>query len=215
MLPPPQNPLPGPGPNADPTRFDREVAGLVSRAGPGPHRVILIGSSTFTMWATVDADLGGLDAVNHGFGGSQLSDCLHWADHLVFNFSPQAVVLYAGDNDLANGKDFDRIVRDYETFAALTFAHNPDTLLYWVSIKPSLARWTLFDEQSRINDYVQATGDQDARRRFLDIRPVMLGADGLPHANFFLGDGLHLNAHAYEAWTTVLRPRLRADLLGE
>lgn len=177
--------------------------------------MVFIGSSTFTMWSSLDADLGGIDAVNHGFGGSQLSDCLHFADALAFNYTPDAIVLYGGDNDMANGKSAERIIADTETLARRAFAARSTTLLYWVSIKPSVARWCHYAEQTRVNDVMREAHRLDPRRRFIDIRPAMLDASGLPRPDLFLSDGLHLNAAAYAAWAAVMRPQLRADLLGE
>jgi len=206
---------PSPGSSPDPTRFATDVARLTATTPPGPHRVIFLGSSTLTLWPNLDQDLGGIGAINHGFGGSQLSDCLHYASALAFAYEPDAIVLYGGDNDMANVKSAETIIDDYERFADLTFAACPDARLYWVSIKPSIARWTYFSEQTRVNDHVIAASRHDHRRAVLDIRPAMLDTDGQPRAELFLEDGLHLNTLAYAGWTKIIRPRLRADLLDQ
>lgn len=184
----------------------------MARTPRGHHRVVFIGSSTFTLWTTLDADLGHIDAVNHGFGGSQLSDCLHYADQLVFPYEPKMVVLYGGDNDMANGKSAETVLADYEEFARRTFSRLPQCRLLWLSIKPSIARWSLYPEQTRVNEAVVTAARLDPRRGFLDIRAEMLETDGHPQAVHFLGDGLHLSPAGYAVWARALKPAVQREL---
>ena len=36
----------------------------------------------------------------------------------------------------------------------------------------------------------------------------MLGENGKPRPDLFLGDGLHLNAKGYALWTSIVKPYL-------
>ena len=46
----------------------------------------------------------------------------------------------------------------------------------------------------------------------IDIWEPMLGEDGKPRRELFVGDGLHLNAKGYALWTKVVAPQqLGAD----
>lgn len=205
------NPPPVP-PDTSPTRFATEVAGLASRTPPRPSPVVAIGSSSFTLWFTIDADLGHLGIVNHGFGGSKISDCNYFHGILVAPYSPRVVVLCAGDNDLADNRTVSRVLRDFEEFARLTWSTSPKTKILFVSVKPSLARWALHSAQTRLNEKVRQWGQTEPRIGFIDIRPVMLGADGKPRPELFLEDGLHLSVAGYAAWTSVFAPQLKAEL---
>jgi lysophospholipase L1-like esterase len=182
---------------------------LVTRAPARPHPVVCIGSSSFTIWFTLDADLGHIGALNHGFGGAELSDCNHYWDRLVVPYSPRLVVLAAGDNDLANGKSPATVIADFEHAVSRT---PPGAKLLFLAVKPSVARWPLFGAQTIVNDHVAARAAQDRQVGFIDIRPAMLAADGRPIPGLFLEDGLHLSVAGYAAWTSVLRPRLHAEL---
>lgn len=199
--------------NPDPARLLSEVTALAARTPPGPHPVVFIGSSTFTMWSTLDADLGGIGAVNHGFGGSQLSDCIHYLDRLVLPFRPRLAVLYGGDNDLANGKSIERVLADFAEFQKRIFTALPATRIAWVSIKTSIARRDQLPAQTTVNDTVEAASRVDRRLSFLDIRPAMLDPDGAPWPHHFLSDGLHLSPAGYAAWADILRPRFASDPL--
>jgi len=57
---------------------------------------------------------------------------------------------------------------------------------------------------SLVNDYCDRHGLD-----FIDIYPLMLGADGLPKPDIFVADRLHMNAKGYEIWTAAVRPYLR------
>jgi len=79
-----------------------EAADRISRRGPGA--VVFVGSSSIRMWETLEADFPGLPVLNRGFGGSELSDVVQFADRIVVPYKPRVVVVYAGDNDLAAGE---------------------------------------------------------------------------------------------------------------
>ena len=52
------------------------------------------------MWQTLEVDFPGLRVLNRGFGGSELSDVVQFADRIVLPYRPRVVIVYAGDNDL-------------------------------------------------------------------------------------------------------------------
>ena len=43
---------------------------------------------------------------------------------------------------------------------------------------------------------------------FIDIATPMLGADGQPRAELFLGDRLHMNRAGYALWREIVAPYL-------
>src|SRR6266404_8259142 len=68
---------------------------------PKPGVIVFIGSSSIRNWDTLQKDMHPLYVINRGFGGSQLAHVNVYAPKVVLPYSPSAVVLYAGDNDLA------------------------------------------------------------------------------------------------------------------
>jgi lysophospholipase L1-like esterase len=195
-----------------PWKWESQVASLVRHAPSRPAPIICIGSSSFTMWPSLDADVGSLGVLNHGFGGAEISDCnFYWA-RLVTPFRPKLVVLCAGDNDLANGKSATAVLADFAESVRLARVTAPPAKTLFISIKPSHARWSFFDVQTAVNDAIRHRAASDPRVGFIDIRPAMLGADGRPRTELFAEDGLHLSAAGYAAWAAVLGPHLRAEL---
>src|ERR1700677_4985783 len=78
-------------------------------------------SSTIRFW-DLHKSFPELNAVNRGFGGSQLADSVYFAPRIVLKYEPRTVVLYAGDNDLAAGKTPDQVAADFRAFTRLILA---------------------------------------------------------------------------------------------
>src|ERR1700691_1423201 len=70
---------------------------------PKPGVIVFVGSSSIRFWRTLGTDMQPLDVINRGFGGSEMSDIAQYANRIVVAYKPRAVVVYAGDNDLAGG----------------------------------------------------------------------------------------------------------------
>jgi lysophospholipase L1-like esterase len=154
-----------------------------------------------------------MSALNRGFGGSVLAHATHFADRIVLPYEPSAIVLYAGDNDIAfGGLSPDCVLRDYEAFVAEVRDTAPSVPIYFISIKPSLTRWALWGEMERANTLVEARTTTDPSLHFIDVSEAMLGEDGEPIETLFVEDGLHLSPEGYALWTSIVRPVLIADL---
>jgi lysophospholipase L1-like esterase len=178
------------------------------RSSPPPkHAVLFVGSSSIRLW-DLAASFPGLTAVNRGFGGSEMADSAHFFERLVLPHAPRSIVLYAGDNDCANGKSPEAIAAAYRDFAAKAHGHLPQARLVVIAIKPSPARWPLFGRMHVANELLRAAAAEDPRRAFVDVAAPMLGAQGMPRPELFLADGLHLNAAGYRLWSELLLPQL-------
>jgi lysophospholipase L1-like esterase len=201
----------------DPAFFEDEIAAFeaADRAQPPPERpVVFVGSSSIRLWDTLAADMAPLVVLNRGFGGSQLTHAVHFADRAVTRYRPRAVVLYAGDNDLdaRSGKTAEDVARDFDAFVAQVHAAVPDARIYYLAIKPSRMRWARWPEMARANAAIAARCAADSRLAFLDTATPMLATGEPPARELFVFDGLHLSAEGYALWTSVVRPRLLADL---
>lgn len=172
---------------------------------PATGGIVFVGSSSIRFWDT-DKSFPGHGVLNRGFGGSHVSDSVHFAERIVIKYKPRLVVVYAGDNDLAAGKSPERIRDDFQAFTRKIHAALPDTKILFLSIKPSPARWKLLDKQRRANELVAKMAEGDPRLSFVDVGSVLLGADGQPKKEMFVADGLHLNDAGYRAWAAIVRP---------
>ena len=191
-------------------KWEAEVAGIEKRLKESPPKsggVIFAGASSIRMW---DLKKSFPDAgyVNVGFGGSEIRDCTHFAPRLVTPFQPKAVVFYAGDNDINSGRKPEQVLADFKEFVAAVRKEAPKCRVLFVAVKPSIARWAKFDEQKKANAMVKSYCDRDEKLAYVDIVPVMLGADGKPIVELYAKDGLHLSPAGYEKWTAIVKSAL-------
>src|SRR6478672_5405294 len=88
--------------------WDAPLAAFAAADGkhaPPAGGVLFVGSSSIRLWDGLESDFSALPVViNRGFGGSRLSDCVHYLDRLVVRYRPRLVLVYAVDNDLAEGR---------------------------------------------------------------------------------------------------------------
>jgi lysophospholipase L1-like esterase len=177
---------------------------------PAPGGIVFVGSSSIRLWKLAES-FPGIEALNRGFGGSELADSVRYADRIVIAYRPRLVVLYAGDNDLAAGKSPERVAADFKEFVAKVFAALPRTRIVSIGIKPSLSRWKLIDKIRDANRRIKAFVATDPRLVFIDVEPSILRPDSKPRPELFQPDGLHLNATGYRAWADLVRPYLKQE----
>ncbi len=169
---------------------------------------LFVGSSSIRLWETLQQDFPDQMVINRGFGGSELSDALHFADRIILPYRPRSVIVYAGDNDLAHGKKPEEILSDYKQLVRLIHEKLPGTRIGYISVKPSLARWNLVDEIRKTNKLIKRYSSHDHLLWYIDIFTPMLGKDGAPRKELFGPDGLHLNKKGYALWKNVVKPYL-------
>jgi lysophospholipase L1-like esterase len=172
------------------------------RSTPGP--VVFYGGSSIRLWETLDADFPGVEPVNLGFGGSTLAACVHFFGRLVVPCSPRALVVYAGENDLGDGRSLADVLASFRKLADLASALPGDPRLSILSIKPSPARWYLIDAIREANHMIKTEVDRRPSTFYLDIHDPMLGPDGRPRPELYVDDGLHLSAEGYRLWKSLL-----------
>lgn len=177
------------------------------KAPPPEDGILFVGSSSIRLWDLEDF-FPDLPVINRGFGGSQVSDTVHFADRIVLPYKPRIVVLYAGDNDIAAGESPDQVAADFRQLARIINEKLPRTRIVYIAIKPSIARWKLYDAMRQANEQIQALCERDGRLTFVDIATPMLGEDGRPRQELFADDGLHLNKEGYRLWSSLVKPHL-------
>jgi lysophospholipase L1-like esterase len=193
-------------------RWEKDVAAIEKRLQKDPPAaggVAFVGSSSIRLW-NLKTSFPDVNAVNLGFGGSQVPDQTHFAPRLVLPLAPRAVVFYAGDNDIHAGRTPEQVREDFAEFVGRVHADLPKARVLFVAIKPSPARWKQFKRQTEANALVKRACAGDGRLAFVDVVPAMLGPDGKPDPDLFVADGLHLSAKGYELWTAAVTKALEA-----
>jgi hypothetical protein len=197
-------------PDPDPLRFQPEIEAFATWDGKNsymPNSVLLAGSSSMRYWPAAFS-FPECPMVNRGFGGAHISDVNHFYPVVVQRYSPRVIVFYAGDNDIAAGKSPSQVFDDFKEFIAMMRRDLPKTELLYLPIKPSTSRWHLWREMVEVNTLIERYAESEGDVEYVDIATPMLGDDGTPIKELFVGDGPHLNEQGYELWTSILGPYL-------
>ena len=196
---------------AAPDKWEKDIAKFeaAAKAKPLPKGALLfVGSSSIRMW-DLKQSFPDRVTINHGFGGSELEDSLHFADRIIIPHAPKIVFLYAGDNDINKGKTAERVVDDYQKFVKKLHRSLPKTRIVFLPIKPSLSRWEKWPEMSKANLAIQTLAKKNLLLDYLDTATPMMGKNGKPMPDLFKNDGLHLNDKGYLIWNKVLKEWLK------
>jgi hypothetical protein len=176
---------------------------------PAHGGVVFVGSSSIVKWATLQQDFPGLKPLNRGFGGSELADTVYYADRIVIPYRPRLVVVYAGDNDLQNGRSAEEVHASFQALCTKVHTALPRTRIVFIAIKPSPSRLKIIDRVRAANALIAATCARDPRLAFADIFTPMLDSQGAPRPELFIKDMLHLSPAGYAVWTPVVAALLK------
>lgn len=172
--------------------------------------VWFVGSSSMRRWDSLQRDMRPWSAHNRSIGGATL-------DEIGTRFSneenpqpPQAVVFYAGENDLAFGVPVKTAVSRFETFMRNKTERLGDVPVFFVSIKPSPTRWANRPLQAEFNDAVGKIARARADLYYVDTVSRFLTNGRL--GDNYAEDGLHLNDHGYTILASSIRRALGTRL---
>lgn len=202
-------------PSAADAKWEPEIQKFeaADRASPPPKGAVLfVGSSSFRLWATLAEDFSGIPVINRGFGGSEMEYLVRYADRIILPYGPRAVVVYAGDNDLAKGKAPERVLAEYRALVEKIRAAMPDVPIGFVAVKASIKRWPMADKIRSLNAAVAEYSAGQKGLFFVDVFTPMLGADGTPRKELFVKDGLHLSREGYALWAALIRSEMMGFL---
>jgi lysophospholipase L1-like esterase len=181
-------------------RFENEIVAYEKQdsvALPAKGMKLFIGSSSFRLWKSFDADTKGMNAFNRGFGGSTFKDALYYFDRMVVKYQPSWVFVYEGDNDLASGQSPEEIAAQFEEFSSRLAKQVPGAKLVFVSARPSLARETMKAKQQDLNQRIAAISAKKKGHFVIDMHSPFYNVDGSMMQDIFVADKLHLNEKGY------------------
>jgi lysophospholipase L1-like esterase len=184
-----------------PNPFESEVNALDARLSLSPitsSPVIFYGSSSIRLWKSLQQDFSGYAVLNCGFGGSRLTDCVRYANRLVIPRKPSAIVIYAGDNDLATGAPPEKVFQSFKQLYAIFRGYSPSIPIAFISVKPSPARLMFLDNILKFNELVETFLKTQPETEYIDVFSDMLGHDRKPIQSLFRTDQIHLSPAGYE-----------------
>lgn len=183
--------------------YESEVRELEQKAVPIACPVVFYGSSSIRLWPRLERTG---QIVNRGFGGSTLEACVHFFERLVVPLHPRSLVIYAGDNDLGDGKSPDQVLQFFRQLAAQIEKQLTGVPFGFISVKLSPVRLTLADRIHRANELIRQEIECHPEAYFIPVNEAMVNALGQPRPEFFLSDGLHLSLKGYRLWEELLIP---------
>ncbi len=175
------------------------------RQSPPPDDPLLFtGSSSIARWSNLAEDVGHPPVLNRGFGGSEITDLIHFADRIIIPYAPRGVIIYSGDNDLAAGKRPERIENDARELIRQIHQSLPGTPLTFLSVKYSPARQGLWGEIKTLNDRFANLSVEREKAYYLDVASCLRNSDQSARRHCYVDDDLHLSEEGYALWANIL-----------
>jgi len=172
-------------------------------------KMIFYGSSSIRLWETLHEDFKEYQPANLGFGGSTLAACVWFFDRLLTHYRPDSIIVYAGDNDLGDGRHPEEVFIFFQQLVAQVRRHFGDIPLAFISIKPSITRWNIVDSIRYTNTLIQKDIlRQGNHLHYIDVYHKMTDNAGYPKREFLDPDGLHISAKGYALWKDIIRQQL-------
>lgn len=202
-------------PPANPERFKTEIEAYeaADKANPPPQNAVLFaGASGIRLWKSLPQDFPEYTVINRGFGGSQISDNIYYAERIIIPCKPKLIVFQAGGNDINAGKSPETVLADFKTFVALIHKHLPDTRIAYLSIGPSVARWGQRGKQTHANTLVKEWIADQKNVDYINAYDQFLNSAGTPRTELFVEDNLHHNPAGYKLRTEIVTPYLHKVL---
>jgi lysophospholipase L1-like esterase len=201
----------------DPTVWESDVQAFeaTDRDAPPPKdAIVFVGSSSFALWESLEADMAPLVVINRGFGGSKIPDITHYLDRVVLPYQPRALVFYAGDNDMAAGKvkTPQEVLSAFQEFLAELRKTQPELPVFFVSIKPSQLRWAHWPKMQEANALIQTHAVATPGLFFVDVGSAMLDQNGAIKEGVYGYDPLHMAPAGYALWTQTIKAALEQGL---
>jgi len=195
----------------NPLRFEKEVNDLVAGDSTINRNDIILftGSSSIRLWKDLPAYFPEYNVVSRGFGGSEMSDLLYYADKLIFPYRPKMIFIYEGDNDIKNGKSPDQVLQTADSLLSAIRKQLPAARVVFISAKPSVARWQMKGTYEEYNRKLKAWVKNQENVEFADVWTPMLDRVGNVRQDLFVEDNLHMNKTGYTIWAKVMRKYFR------
>ena len=177
---------------------------------PPVHPILFVGSSSFTKWKDMNQYFPGYTVVNRGFGGSTLLDLIRYAYDIILPYHPKQVLIYCGENDLAYSDSVTAadVVKRFKTLFGVIRLNLPETIINYVSIKPSPRRQNIRDKVIETNKEIKLFLKKQRNAGYIDVLSPMLDAAGNPKEYYFLEDSLHMKPEGYALWGEIILPYL-------
>lgn len=194
----------------DPDRWEPAIKAFEAQdkqSPPPKDQIVFVGASSIVRWKLPDS-FPDLKTINRGFGGSYMSHSTRYASRIVVPYQPRIVVLYPGENDIAQGVTPEAQAKSFEEFVGIVHGALPRTRIVMIGLKPTPARWQFMDQMRKANAMNRAYCEAHQPCVYVSVEKDMLGADQKPRPELFIEDGQHMTPEGYKIWDRLVRPHL-------
>jgi lysophospholipase L1-like esterase len=194
--------------------FQAEIDVFIKKdsiAMPAANSILFVGSSSFNYWKDISNYFPGYPIINRGFGGSSLTDIIHFNQETILKYKPKQIYIYCGENDIAASDTITPqiVLERFKTLYTIIRNHLGNEIpIMYVSIKPSVARWSMEDKFVTANSLIRNFINKQKQTQFLDVHAAMLDSNGEVFKDIFIADKLHMNAKGYAIWQKIIAPTL-------
>ena len=194
--------------------FQAEIDVFIKKdsiAMPADNSILFVGSSSFNYWKDISNYFPGYPIINRGFGGSSLTDIIHFNQETILKYKPKQIYIYCGENDIAASDTITPqiVFERFKTLYIIIRNHLGSKIpIMYVSIKPSVARWSMEDKFVTANSLIRNFINKQKQTQFLDVHSAMLDTNGEVYKDIFIADKLHMNAKGYAIWQKIIAPTL-------
>ena len=196
----------------DPLRFSEELEKFKGDESSVNKKdlILFTGSSSIRLWVDFDSYFPNHNVLNRGFGGSETSDLIHFANELILKYEPSQIFIYEGDNDINSGEKPAHIIKEMKQLLSMirevsALAEVPIVL---ISAKPSVARIHLKKKYLAFNRKLEKLAGKQPNCTYADVWSIVFDSEGELREDIFIEDNLHMNKKGYDLWIKVIAPLL-------
>jgi len=172
--------------------------------------ILFVGSSSIRLWSAIEQDMAPYPVIQRGYGGAKFSDVAWYAERLIYPHRFRALVLFVA-NDIAGSpkdKSPQQVASLFARVVKTVRARYPDTPVFYIEVTPTPSRWAVWPQASRANRMIRRLCDSEPHLHFIATSDQFLDDNGLPRAELFREDRLHLNRDGYRLWSRIIKAAL-------
>ena len=130
---------------------------------------------------------------------------------IILPLLPKILIIYAGDNDIANGVSENEIIREFQIFCNDISKALPNTKCFFISIKPSPLREDFLKVIQSVNIKIKNICKLSNQWKYIDIHSNMLDNHGKPDKLLYDNDPLHMNFKGYKILTQSIKKSIKSQ----
>jgi hypothetical protein len=190
-------------------KWKEDVAKLAASnsTDAGPEHVLFLGSSSFRLWDSIQNDLAPLPVVRRAYGGARYRDLAIYTPELIRGLKFRKAVVFIA-NDITGKEQEDVDPQTVSKLARLVVwqlrQEQPDVEIYLLAVTPTPLRYKYWPRIQVTNTMLRLIADSTPGVHYIPTAYAFLDRDGMPRAELFKEDRLHLNQIGYQIWSKIV-----------